>query len=322
MLNRRYILGEKYEVIKVLGKGNMGTVYLCKDSELKKLWSIKEVNEEFKTNIDFKVNMDFLLELNEVKKLSHRGISRIVDVLYEDDNLYIVQEYIEGKTLKEYVKERESIGTKNIVPIISSICDIIGYLQNLALPMKYRYLKPSNIIITPNGKAVLTDFGISKMDKAIEEKDNIYMGTNGCTLAVPYGLRQANKQTDIYNIGRVMYFMTTGKIPNMDLEPLIDDNYGNNVDSSLKRIIQKCFEIDIKNRYASIEELNKEIIIELFKGKKGRNIVNEKKADIEPNISTEKIKTKKSNKSVLKRRIIGMVSLMITIFVTVYILNC
>lgn len=320
MLNRRYILGEKYEVIKVLGKGNMGTVYLCKDVELKNLWTIKEVKEDFKTNIDLKVNIDFLLELNAVKKLSHRGISQIVDVFYEDDNLYIVQEYIEGQTLKEYVKEKEFIETKNIGHIISSICDIIAYLQSLALPMKYRYIKPSNIIITPNGKVVLNDLGISKIDKAIDEKDIIYMGTNGCALVEEYGLRQDNKQTDIYNIGRVMYFMTTGKIPNMDLEPLIDDNYGNNVESRLKRIIQKCFEINTKNRYASVEELNKEVIIELFKGKKDRNILIEKKDDIESNISTEKMRIKKSNESQFKRSIIGMVSLMTIILVTAYIL--
>lgn len=320
MLNRRYILGEKYEVIKVLGNGNMGTVYLCKDTELENLWSIKEVKEDFKTNIDFKANIDSLLELNVVKKLSHRGVSRIVDVFYEDDNLYIVQDYIEGQTLKEYVKEREFIGIKNIGYIISSICDIIVYLQRLALPMKYRYLKPSNIIITPNGKAVLTDLGISNIDKAIEDKDTIYMGTNGCTLVEQYDLGQANKQTDIYNIGRVMYFMTTGKIPNMDLEPLIDDNYGNNVENGLKRIIQKCFEIDIKNRYASVEELDKEVIIELFKSKKDRNTLIEKKADIEPNISTENMRIKKSNKSQFKRSIIGMVSLITIIFLTVYIL--
>lgn len=320
MLSRGYILGEKYEVIEVLGKGHMGRVYLCKDTELKNLWTIKEVKEDFKTNIDFKVNIDFLLELNVVKKLSHRGISKIVDVFYEDNNLYIVRDYIEGQTLKEYVKEREFIETKNIGHIISSICDIIAYLQRLALPIKYRYIKPSNIIITPNGKAVLTDLGISKIDKASEEKDTIYMGTNDCILVEEYGLRQANKQTDIYNIGRVMYFMTTGKIPDMDLEPLIDDNYGNNVDSGLKRIIQKCFEINIKNRYVSVEELNKEVIIELFKGKKDRNTLIEKKADIEPNIATENMRIKKSNEFQFKRNIIGMVSLITIIFVTVCIL--
>lgn len=320
MLNRRYILDEKYEIIKVLGKGHLGTVYLCKDTELKNLCTIKEVKEEFKTSIDFKTNIDFLLELNVVKKLNHRGVSKIVDVFYEDDNLYIVQDYIEGQTLKEYVKESQFIEIKNIGNIISSICDIIAYLQSVALPMKYRYIKPSNIIITPNGKAVLTDLGISNIDKAIEEKDTIYMRTSDCTLVEGYGLRQANKQTDIYNIGRVMYFMTTGKVPNMDLEPLIDDNYGNNVDSGLKRIIQKCFEIDIKNRYASVEELNKEVIIELFKGKKDRNTLIEENTDIDAKISTEIVRIKKSNKSQFKRSIVGMVSLITIILAVVYIL--
>lgn len=320
MLNKRYILDEKYEIIKVLGKGNLGTVYLCRDTELKNLCTIKEVKEEFKTSIDFKTNIDFLLELNAEKKLSHRGISKIVDVFYEDDNLYIVQDYIEGKTLREYVKESEFIEIKNIGNIISSICDIIAYLQSLALPMKYRYIKPSNIIITPNGKAVLTDLGISRIDNASEEKGNIFMGTNSCTLVDGYGLRQANKQIDICNIGRVMYFMTTGKVPNMDLEPLIDDNYRNNVDSSLKRIIQKCFQIDMKNRYASVEELNKEVIIELFKGKKDGNILSQKQSSIEPKKSTENVRIKKSNKFQFKRNIIGTVALITIILAAVYIL--
>ena len=105
MLNSGDILDQKYEVIKILGKGGMGVVYLCKNTRLGNLWAIKEVIKDIK-------NTGILTEANILKDLNHVGIRRIVDIFYENNYLYMVQDYVEGQTLKEYVKVNGRIQRK------------------------------------------------------------------------------------------------------------------------------------------------------------------------------------------------------------------
>lgn len=254
MLSSGYILDEKYEVVKTLGQGGMSTVYLCKNTRLGNLWAIKEVKKELKGQ------MDFLAEPNILKNLSHPGVPRVVDIFYREDNLYIVEDYIEGETLQNYIKKNDFIGIKQINNVALSICGIIEYLHSFNHPIIYRDLKPSNIMITPKGKIVLIDFGISRIYKQDGDKDTIYMGSKGYAAPEQYGIEQTCIQTDIYGIGAVMYFLVTGKAPIALLEPLKDENYGNEVSLELKRIIQKAMQIDIKSRYSSVEEMKKELL--------------------------------------------------------------
>lgn len=254
MLNAGYILDEKYEVVKTLGQGGMSTVYLCKNTRLGNMWAIKEVKKELKGQIDF------LAEPNILKNLSHSGIPRVVDIFYREDNLYMVEDYIEGETLEEYIKKIGLIGSKEISKITLSICDIIEYLHSCNPPIIYRDLKPSNIMITPKGKVVLIDFGISRVYKQGGDKDTIYMGSKGYAAPEQYGRGQTCTQTDIYGIGAVMYFMTMGKAPTALLEPLKDKSYSDEVDIELKKIIQKAVQIDIESRYSSVNEMKEELL--------------------------------------------------------------
>lgn len=284
MLNIGCIIEEKYEVIKVLGSGGMGTVYLCKNIMLGNLWAIKEIKQTD--------NIDILSEPNILKNLNHPGIPRIVDIFYKDNNLYMVQDFIDGQTLKEYVEEKGTLDTKAICNIISSICDIMSYLHGLNPPIIHRDLKPDNIMITPNEKIVLIDFGISKAYKINKNNDTIAMGSNGYAAPEQYGLYQSCKQTDIYGTGMVMYFLVTGKSPSTPLEPFFDENYDNNVNGDCKRIIQKCVKDDIKDRYPSIEELKGEIIQCLNKLEFDKTmILNE--SSVKPNIKLKNNNLKK-----------------------------
>lgn len=254
MLNRGYILDEKYEVVKTLGQGGMSTVYLCKNTRLDNLWAIKEVKKELKGQIDF------LAEPNILKNLSHPGIPRVVDIFYREDNLYIVEDYIEGETLQDYIKKNGSVGPKEIRRIALDICDIIEYLHSFNPPIIYRDLKPSNIMITPKGKVVLIDFGISRIYKQGEYKDTVRMGSKGYAAPEQYGMEQTCTRTDIYGIGAVMYFMIIGKAPATLLETQKDKSYSKEVNIEFKEIIQKATQVDIENRYSSVDEMKKELL--------------------------------------------------------------
>jgi serine/threonine protein kinase len=265
MLNNGDILEKKYEVIKVLGKGGMGVVYLCKDNKLLNLWAIKEV-------INDTTNIDMLAEANILKDLNHTGIRKIVDVFYENDNIYMVQDYVEGQTLKEYVRVNGKIPTTRICQIVSELCDILGYLHNQNPVIIYRDIKPSNIMITTSGKIILIDFGISKIYKNDMKQDTVCAVSCGYAAPEQYGLGKCCRQTDIYGIGMLLYFMLKGKNPSTGIEPLLNENYEVGIDVDLRKVIQRCVKIDIVDRYNSVEDLKKEISEVLKKGKYEKNI--------------------------------------------------
>lgn len=254
MLEQGSLLDRKYEVIKIIGQGGMGRVYLCKNINLDTLWAIKEVPKEVKSNVNF------LAEPNILKKLKHPGIPRIIDIFYKNDNLYMVEDYIEGENLKEYIKRKGSLNAEEICNIALEIGKIVSYLHSFNPPIIHRDLKPSNIMITPEGEVALIDFGISRVYKPGQESDTVYIGSKG--YAAPeqfYGTGQSSVQTDIYALGAVMYFMLTGKAPSTALEPLYDENYDEDVNIDIREIIKKAMKIKAEERHSSIEEMRKEI---------------------------------------------------------------
>jgi serine/threonine protein kinase len=254
MLEIGHLLDDKYEVIKIIGSGGMGKVYLCKNIRLDNFWAIKE------TEKCDNVSIDILSECNILKNLSHSGIPRIVDIFYEKNYVYLVEDYVEGKTLFEFIKDNQKTELETFKTIILKISDIIEYLHELNPPIIYRDLKPSNIIINSIGKVFLVDFGISKIYKVDSDSDTICMGSSGYAAPEQRGLAQSCKQTDIYGMGMVMYFMITGKVPFTGAEPLFDENYDRNINKDVIRIIKKCVQPEIKHRYASVYELKKEVI--------------------------------------------------------------
>ena len=312
MLNSGDILDHKYEVIKTLGKGGMGVVYLCKNKRLGNLWAIKEVIQDIK-------NTGILSEASILKDLNHVGIRRIVDIFYENNNAYMVQDYVEGKTLKEYVNVNGKIKTEKICRITSDLCDIIGYLHNQNPAIIYRDIKPSNIMITPSEKVVLIDFGISKVYKSDTAQDTVSSGSNGFAAPEQYGLGKCCVQTDIYGIGMLIYFMLKGKIPTTGIEPLLDENYNEDIDDNLKKIIQKCVKINIMDRYTSAEVLKSEIIevLKIDKSQKTKILSDYKSST---NIFIKKGKTKTPDKSKLKKTVSGFLFFIVAILASIYIL--
>ena len=267
MLNPGQILDKKYEIIKVLGRGGMGTVYLCKNNRLGNFWAVKEVNGQWKDKIDF------LAEPNILKNLSHVGIIRIIDIFYENDNLYIVEDYINGKTLKEYVEISGPLLAEVIVDISLQLCSILGYLHSFNPPIIYRDLKPSNIMIKDTNKVVLIDFGIARTYKENQESDTMIMGSMGFISPEQIINSQSNAKTDIYSLGATMFFMLTGKSINMPSELMFEENCREDSAKGLAEIIQKASAIDPNNRYSNINTMIPELSAILVAKKYEKTII-------------------------------------------------
>lgn len=249
MLNPGHILDGKYEIINILGQGGMGRVYLCKNNRLGNLWAVKEVNSEWSNRIDF------LAEPNILKNLSHTGIVRIIDIFHENNNLYIVEDYIEGKTLKEYIDANGPLSSKLTADISLQLCSILDYLHSFNPSIIYRDLKPSNIMVKPDNKVVLIDFGIARIFKEGQEGDTQILGSKGYIAPEQLVNVQSNVQTDIFSLGATMFFMLTGRSISLPTELMFDENYPDNADKGLIKVIKTASAIETSNRYKNIRQL-------------------------------------------------------------------
>jgi len=248
MLNTGYILDGKYEILDILGSGGMSTVYLCRNNRLGNLWAIKEVLSEWKDKIDF------LAEPNILKNLNHAGIPRIIDIFYENDNLYMVEDYIDGKNLKDLIDKNGCLTFEKIKTIAIQLCNILEYLHSFSPPIIYRDLKPSNIMLKSNGNVVLIDFGIARTYKEYKYNDTLLLGSKGYMAPEQLYNVQSNIQTDIYSLGATLYYLATQKTleSSNDVKAL----YSNveNYDEKLIQVLDKATAAKPENRFKSMIE--------------------------------------------------------------------
>jgi serine/threonine protein kinase len=244
----------RYRIIKTLGRGGMGTVYLAENIKLNTFWAIKEIGKNSK--------VDILVEPNILKKLNHSALPRIFDILENENSIYIIEDYIEGTPLDVELRRVGRFSEEKVVNWAIQICDVLVYLHSQKPnPIIYRDMKPSNIILSDDGTIKLIDFGIAREYKNEADNDTVYIGTRGYAAPEQYGgTGQTSVRSDIYSLGVTLYHLLTGKSPN---EPPYEIKPVRLTDSSLSKgieyIIGKCTRQDPDERYQSIPELLNDI---------------------------------------------------------------
>jgi serine/threonine protein kinase len=248
-MNYNRLFDGKYRILRSLGQGGMSTVYLAENVKLGTLWAIKEINKNSK--------VDILIESNILKRLNHPALPRIFDIIEDDENVYIIVDYIEGTPLDVDVERVGKYPEEKVIEFALEICDVLSYLHaQKPNPIIYRDMKPGNIILSKDGSIKLIDFGIAREYKEESNFDTVYIGTRGYAAPEQYGSGQTNERTDIYSLGVTLYHLATGKSPN-------DPPYGiksirlydSNLSEELDSIISKCTRQDPEERYRSIAEL-------------------------------------------------------------------
>ena len=241
----------KYKTLNLIGSGGMSKVYLAESTSLGTKWAIKAVDKKLHTEFDL------LAEPNILKKLNHPSLPRIIDIEEDENNLYIIEDYIDGVSLDRQLKEKKNFDENTVINWAKQLCNVLIYLHNQKPnPIIYRDMKPANIIVDKDNKVKLIDFGIAREFKIDNDSDTTYMGTRGYAAPEQYGTSQSDKRTDIYSLGVTMYHLLTGISP---LEPpyelrklrLIDSNFS----EGIEYIVNKCIQSDPINRYQSVEEL-------------------------------------------------------------------
>lgn len=259
------LLGNRYEMVEKIGNGGMSTVYKAVDKVLKRNVAVKILRDEFTTDEEFIKR--FEAEAQSAARLTHANIVSIYDVGVEGNLHYIVMELIQGKTLKEIIiKERGPLPWKwsvNVAVQIASALDT-AHKNNII----HRDIKPHNIIITEDGIAKVTDFGIAK---AVSNSTITAFGTTIGSVHYfsPEHARGGftDAKSDLYSLGVVMYEMVTGRVPfdadtpvsvalkHMQEEPEEPIEINPHVPVAINKIIMKALQKDTTLRYQSASEM-------------------------------------------------------------------
>ncbi len=259
------LLGNRYEILEKIGNGGMATVYKAKCHVLNRYVAVKILRDEFTTDEEFIKR--FEIEAQSAASITHPNIVSVYDVGNEGSLYYIVMELIQGKTLKEIiVEERGALPWKwsvNIAIQIASALEI-AHKNNIV----HRDIKPHNIIITEDGVAKVTDFGIAK---AVSNSTITAFGTTIGSVHYfsPEHARggYTDSKSDLYSLGVVMYEMLTGKVPfdadtpvsvalkHMQEDPIPPIEINKNIPIAVNNIILKALRKDPNERYQTATEM-------------------------------------------------------------------
>ncbi len=256
MLKIGSVIDGKYKILDEIGHGGMSTVYLAINEKANRPWAIKEVRKSFRRDFDI-LKQSLILETDMLKKLSHKNLPSIVDVIDSDENFLIVMDYIEGNTLEKLIEENGAYPQEDVVDWAVQLCDVLRYLHERPNPIIYRDMKPSNVMLKSDGNVVLIDFGTAREFKEQNAGDTTCLGTQGYAAPEQFGgMGQTDARTDIYCLGATMYHLLTGHNPSeppYEMYPIRQWNSA--LSSGLEKVILKCTRKNPADRYQSASEL-------------------------------------------------------------------
>lgn len=261
MLNPGDILQSRYRIIRQVGGGGMGTVYLAEDLRLPgRRCAVKEMSPALLSHQDRSWAIQaFQQEAHLLASLSHPNLAAVTDFFQErGENWYLVMEFVEGETLAQRLERSPGhrLPLQEALPIIRQLCDVLEYLHGRNPPVIFRDLKPSNIMLTPEGRVKLIDFGIARFFKPGQRQDTVNLGTPGYAAPEQYGgLGQSDPRTDIYSLGVLLHQMVTGYDPAAATVPFPlppPRSLMPGIPAEVERVIQRATQVQPEARYPHI----------------------------------------------------------------------
>ena len=265
------LISGRYLIESLIGSGGMANVYKAYDNMLGRTVALKVLKAEHRGDMEFVRR--FEREARAVLTLSHENIVRSYAVGEDGDISYIVLEYVEGSTLKELIKSDGPISPKVAVSITAQVLDALAHAHESGII--HRDVKPQNVIITPRGKAKLTDFGIAR---DVAATTRTYAGSNVVMGSVHYiSPEQARGDdvtaaSDIYSCAIMLFEMLTGKVPfggdnsvaialkhlQEDITPPVEINP--KIPRALSDVIVKAASKEISLRYQSAKQMKSDLL--------------------------------------------------------------
>lgn len=262
---KNIVLDNRYRIIDKIGVGGMADVYRGEDTLLGRPVAIKILHANFANDDEFVSR--FKREAQAAGKLNHPNIVNMYDVGFDQDLHYIIMEYVDGKTLKEYITEKGRLSIDEAVKFTIAIGEGLEHAH--AMGIVHCDIKPHNVIITRTGRVKVTDFGIARAMNST----NTVMYTNSIMGSAHYlSPEQASGKTidgstDIYSLGVVLYEMLSGKVPFEGETPIAvalkhvrekvipPTRYNPSIPPLLESVVLKALSKDPKDRFESISDM-------------------------------------------------------------------
>ncbi len=257
-------LDGRYEIREIIGVGGMAVVYKAYDNIDDRIVAIKILKEEFLANEEFRRR--FKNEAKAIAVLSHPNIVKVYDVSFGDRLQYIVMEYIEGITLKEYIEQQKVVNWKEAVHFVNQILKALQHAHDKGIV--HRDIKPQNIILLQDGTIKVSDFGIARFSRG----DTRTMTENAIGSVHYISPEQArgeitDDKADLYSVGVVMYEMLTGQLPfqsdsavsvaimQLQQEAKRPREINPEIPLGLEQITLRAMQKNAKDRYQSASEM-------------------------------------------------------------------
>lgn len=216
----------KYRIVARLGRGGMARVYKAYQPGLDRYVAIKVLHSHLLDDKSFVQR--FEREATAVARLRHPNIVQVFDFDVQDDFYYMVMEFIEGPTLKQELEERlkndpahaQPFKNEEIVHLITSLAEAIDYAHSRS--MIHRDLKPGNIMLTPEGQVLLTDFGLARLLNMTRQTESGAISGTPAYMSPEQGQgKQGDERSDLYSLGIILYELVTGRVPFENENPLV-----------------------------------------------------------------------------------------------------
>ena len=258
------IIKERYEIVEILGEGGMAFVYKAKDKQLQRNVAIKTLKPNYVNQEKFVDR--FRREAQTAANLNHPNIVQIFDWGIEDEP-YFVMEYIEGNTLTSIITGNKTVGLNDILYIGSQVAN--GLKEAHKHGLVHRDIKPGNIMITPDGKVKVTDFGIVSLQNEESDitKTGAVLGTASYISPEQAQGKPVSFESDLYSLGTVLYELIAGNPPFTGDSPIATatkhltdkpeklSNYRKDIPKALENAILKLLEKRPSDRFKSAEDL-------------------------------------------------------------------
>lgn len=254
------MLNNRYRIVRLLGQGGFGAVYRAWDANLNRPCAVKE-------NLDIspEAQRQFTREATILANLSHPNLPRVTDhFILPDQGQYLVMDFVQGEDLASLVKAKGSVPLEQAGGWIAQVADALSYLHNRQPPVVHRDVKPENIRITPDGQAMLVDFGLVKLyDPQMRTTLGARAVTPGYAPPEQYGKGKTDPRTDQYALAATLYNLITGAQPMESVQRLAGGRLipvhqlNQNLPATLGLAIDRAMSLEPDQRFSSVDEFRR-----------------------------------------------------------------
>jgi serine/threonine protein kinase len=265
------LLGSRYRIVEMIGKGGFGAVYKARDERFpsKPIVAIKEMSDaQLSPSEKTKALQDFRNEADLLVQLKHPNLPNVSDVFEEGGKAYLVMEFIEGKTLANIQDEQsDPLDERLVMGWALQLCVVLHYLHTRPQPIIFRDMKPSNVMVTADGEIKLIDFGIARIFKTAGKKDTSLLGSQGYAPLEQYGRGQSDARSDIYALGATLYDLLTKELPadapSRRINPTSFSSprqLNPNISPAVEAVILKAMAEEPQDRYQSAIDMYRAVV--------------------------------------------------------------